>query len=181
MLPKNEGLAHVNELVLGEDADTRFWLMEIRWLVRGQFGYVELAEFMTFLFLSNMDLASITFRSIPLFKRFDQHKPESKNRGKWKGVAVGGDLKIAFRYCAGEEAVASLYAESANFEGDDFEWLPKRLTSGDELLYSTHAIGRWWAPAQVSDEPAYAGGHSPLKGCAYGVNIVNLLCRWPSR
>ena len=167
VLQENEGLANVNEAVLGEDADTRFWLMVIRWLLRGRFGYVELAELMTFLFASNVDLASITLRSIPMFKRFDQQKQESKSRGRWKCAEVGGDLKIAFRYRAGNEAVAALYAESANFEGDDFEWLPKRLTSGNERLYSTPATGHWWASAQVSNVLAHDASGSDVKGCAY--------------
>ena len=108
VLDEHEGPANVNEGVLGEDADTRFWLMVIRWLVRGRFGYIELAELMTFLFASNVDLASITLRSIPVFKRFDQRKQESRSRGRWKCAEVGGDLKIAFRYRAGNEAVAAL-------------------------------------------------------------------------
>ena len=153
MLPEPEVQYDVYDPVLGEDADTRFWLMVIRWMVRGRVRYVELAELMTFLFVSNVDLASITLRSVPKFKRFDQERQERRSRERWKRSDVGGDLRIGFRYRAGKEAVEALYAEAANFVGDDFEWLPKQPMLNGERVYSTPATGLWWQSAHVSTIP----------------------------
>ena len=161
VFPENEEPVHVLDPVLGEDADTRFWLMVIRWMVRGRFGYVELGELMHFLFSSNVDLASITLRTIPKFKRFDQDKQESKSRGRWSLTEVGGELRIPFRYRSGKEAVEALYCEAANFEGDDFEWVPKRVSVNNERVYSTPATGKWWASAQVCRVRVGAIAQSP--------------------
>ena len=169
VLPEIEAPAHAFDPLLGEDADTRFLLMVMRWIVRGRFGYVELAELMTFLFASSVDFTSITLRSVPMFKRFDQEKQESRSTGRWKCQEVGAEMKIPFRYRAGKEAVEALYAEATNFEGGDFEWVPKHATRNDERLYSTPATGKWWASTQVSDDCVVGFvipcGHIDLSPC----------------
>ena len=118
-------------------------------MVRGKFGYVELAELLMFLFASNIELSLITLRTLPAFKRYDAEKQQSNSRGRWKHGEVGGELKVQFVYREGKEAVEALYAQPQNFEGDDFEWTPKRVIVNGERVYSTPATGLWWESAQV--------------------------------
>ena len=139
--------------ILSDDVDTRFWLMVVRWMVRGKFGYVELAELMVFLFSSNIDVSAITLRTVPMFKRFDQAKQEACSRGRWKHAEVGGELRVTFGYREGREAVEALYGCAANFVDNDFEWTPNRVVTNGERVYSTPATGLWWGTAQVSVTP----------------------------
>ena len=85
-------------------------------MVRGKFGYVELAELLMFLFASNIELSLITLRTLPAFKRYDAEKQQSNSGGRWKHGEVGGELKVQFVYREGKEAVEALYAQPQNFE-----------------------------------------------------------------